>query len=97
MVLSQERGKARGKGDAALIVIPWSPFKGFRPGLKTFWREPDLTRRAADALFMITTPVIISTVPQIGLGIININPRDRQPEPKRNFPDSLPADNSGRK
>jgi hypothetical protein len=76
---SQGRGNIGGKGDAALKGDPPGHLvKGkSRPGMKTFfWREPDLTRRTADALFMITTPVIISTVPRIGLRIININPQD---------------------
>ena len=85
-------------GDAALKGNPPVTFQRIQVRLKIFlgvtWLEK---RRTADALFMITTPVIISTVPRIGLRIININPRDRQPEPKRNFPDSLPVANSGRK
>jgi len=34
-------------------------------------------------------------VTHCGMSSIIILPRDRQPEPKRNFPDSLPVDNQG--
>ena len=74
-----------------LKVIPWSPFKGLRPGKKLFGREPDLKTQGRRRFYMITTPLIISTISQIGLG----TPRDRQPVLKRNFPDSLPVVTQG--
>jgi hypothetical protein len=71
MVLSPGRGKARGKGDAALIGDPLVTFQRTQARHKRlFRREPDLIRRTADAFFMITTPVIISVVCERSLGII---------------------------
>jgi hypothetical protein len=65
------KGTARGNGDAALTGDPLVTFKGFSgQAQKLFgvtWLEK---RRTADA-FITITPVSISTVAGIGLGIIN--------------------------